>query len=169
MRRFVLLLAVCAFVGGCAAELVDVSNLPESTEKRGLAGHRFETESAVVDGQAVELVEANDPNREFLPFRGRTGGLEIGFGLNHIYVSGCDQFTSGEWEVSDGRLVTEPEWSSTARGCGNSINTQDQWLLEFLSSSPFLARDGDKLVLSDSHIVITLHDMAGINRPFRFS
>jgi heat shock protein HslJ len=114
MRRFFLLLAVFAVIGGCATEVVDVSDQPMSDERRALAGHRFESVSIVVDGQAVELGQ----------FRGEGAHLEIGFGLSHIYASGgCNDLTSGAWEVVDGRLVTGPDWSTTLRRCGRRASS----------------------------------------------
>jgi heat shock protein HslJ len=159
VRHLISSLVLVALVAACASVAPVVpDDLPPSDEKRGLAGHRYRAESVVVDGLAVQL----------LPGRFGEGGLEIGFGLGHIYAFGCNEFTSGAWEVSEGRLVTGIEWTATRRGCDERQNTQDQWLYEFLISSPLVSRDGDELVLSTESTAITLRDQAGLNRPFRF-
>ena len=158
MRHLMTCVALLVVVAACGTTTPLVLDGPASDEKRGLAGHRFEAESALIDGHAVALIDGP----------GRRGGFLLGFGMEHIYAFGCNEFTSGAWDVRDGKLVTGVDWTSTPRGCDEPRNMQDQWLYDFLVSSPLVARDGDQLVLSTASTVITLRDVAGENQPIRF-
>ena len=70
---------------------------------------------------------------------------------------GCNTLNgSATWE-GDTLEVAEP-LASTMMACDEALMEQDQWLSEYLTSSPALEVDGDTLTLGDDTTGITLSE-----------
>lgn len=69
--------------------------------------------------------------------------------------AGCNTlFGPADWE--GGTLEIDGTLASTMMACDDALMAQDQWLSEFLSSSPALSLDGDTLTLGDDTTGLTL-------------
>ena len=61
-------------------------------------------------------------------------------------TAGCNNM-SGGYEITDGALVVA-QMAQTMMACPDDLAAQDQWLVEFLQSSPEIALDGETLTLT---------------------
>lgn len=73
--------------------------------------------------------------------------------------AGCNTMTgAATWEGET--LEVEGPLASTMMACEEALMAQDQWLSEFLASSPDLAVEGEELVLGDDTTGLTLTEKA---------
>ena len=86
----------------------------------------------------------------FDPIEGDTVYLSFLNGNTIDFSANCNSF-EGPFEIQDGRLEIE-ELTRTDMGCDEERMAQDQWLLEFFSSSPLFSEVGEQLVLRNSDI-----------------
>lgn len=140
-------LAAMLLASGCGGE--DAS----TGSDRDLTGRTFLSESVTEDGQARALV---DGTRISLAFT-TDGQVAANAGCNHL---------TGEVTIDEDRL----DVGLTARtevGCDPELHTQDEWLAEFLQSSPFWTLDGDRLTLTaaGTEIVLLDREVADPDRP----
>ncbi|MGH3716001.1 MAG: META domain-containing protein [Micromonosporaceae bacterium] len=70
--------------------------------------------------------------------------------------AGCNHF-QGKASLQGGRLVVD-KLGGTEMGCDKPLMTQEEWLTDFLTSSPVLQLDGETLVLSDGKTKIELRE-----------
>jgi heat shock protein HslJ len=70
---------------------------------------------------------------------------------------GCNMM-SGSYAIVDGKLVADGPWAMTEMGCDPARHAQDDWLGEFLGSSPTVTLNGNDLVLTSGEVTITLLD-----------
>ncbi|HZK05606.1 MAG TPA: META domain-containing protein [Actinomycetaceae bacterium] len=69
--------------------------------------------------------------------------------------AGCNtQFGPVKWDEQ--KLEVDGVLASTMMACDEALMAQDQWLAEFLMSTPALALDGDTLTLGDDTTGMTL-------------
>jgi len=69
--------------------------------------------------------------------------------------AGCNTLFGGaSWD--GGKLELDGALASTMMACDDALMEQDQWLSDFLSSSPALALDGKTLTLGDDTEGMTL-------------
>jgi heat shock protein HslJ len=102
-----------------------------------LAGQAFES----TDVEGYDLVEGST--------------IELGFETDALGArAGCNSL-SGGYTISDGTLEVGA-MASTMMACEDALMAQDQWLSEFLTSSPEITLDGDTLTLAGSDSTITL-------------
>ena len=102
-----------------------------------LAGQAFES----TDVEGYDLVEGST--------------IELGFETDALGArAGCNSL-SGGYTISDGTLEVGA-MASTMMACEDALMAQDQWLSEFLTSSPEITLDGDTLTLAGSDTTITL-------------
>ena len=71
--------------------------------------------------------------------------------------AGCNTM-SGGYSIVDGKLVADGSWATTEIGCDPARQAQDQWLANFLSSSPTIDVENDKITLAVGDTVIQLLD-----------
>jgi heat shock protein HslJ len=70
---------------------------------------------------------------------------------------GCNTLNGAATWDGDTLDVAEP-LASTMMACDEALMAQDQWLSEFLTSSPALEVDGDTMTLGDDTTGITLSE-----------
>lgn len=70
---------------------------------------------------------------------------------------GCNTLNGAATWDGDTLDVAEP-LASTMMACDEALMAQDQWLSEYLTSSPALAVDGDTMTLGDDTTGITLSE-----------
>ncbi|MGB9345815.1 MAG: META domain-containing protein [Ilumatobacteraceae bacterium] len=102
-----------------------------------LAGQAFESTSV----EGYDLVEGST--------------IELGFETDALGArAGCNSL-SGGYTISDGTLEVGA-MASTMMACEDALMAQDQWLSEFLTSSPEITLDGGTLTLTGSDATMTL-------------
>jgi len=102
-----------------------------------LAGQAFES----TDVEGYDLVDGTT--------------IELGFETDTLGArAGCNSM-SGGYSITDGALVVVA-MASTMMACDDALTAQDQWLSEFLTSSPEIALDGDTLTLTGLETTVTL-------------
>ena len=74
--------------------------------------------------------------------------LGAGAGCNHM---------GGTWRIVDGVLLVEGG-AMTEMGCDEPRHDQDEWLVEFLGSSPRVALAGNELALTSGTVTVRLLD-----------
>ena len=67
--------------------------------------------------------------------------------------AGCNGMSTA-YTVSEGSLEVEGPFAQTQMACPGDLPGQDEWVAEFLESSPTLALDGDQLTLANDDITI---------------
>ena len=85
-------------------------------------------------------------------------GTEVTLAFTEGQVSaqaGCNTMT-GAASWADGTLEVEGPMASTMMACDEALTAQDQWLSEFLESSPALDYDARELILGDDDNGMTL-------------
>jgi heat shock protein HslJ len=117
-----------------------------------LAGRTFLSETVTREGTAIELVDGTRISIEF-----SDGEL--------VARAGCNTLLT-DVRIGAGRLETGLV-GGTELGCDPARHEQDQWLSEFLASSPAWALDGDRLTLTASTAELVLLDrrVADPDRP----
>ena len=105
--------------------------------------------SALVEfnGQPVDLVSG--------PQFG-TATLVVRFGQTRIDATGgCNWYGAEGWNIVTGRLAVEQTFDGTLIGCDPASESQDRWLVDFLTSGPTVRIDGERVLLSDGDNVVT--------------
>jgi heat shock protein HslJ len=108
-------------------------------------------------------------DREFLSTAVLDGGapfalapgtrIRLGFAVTDLAVSaGCNHI-GGTYRIDGGRLMFEGV-AMTEMGCDQQRDTQDQWLVTFLTSKPAVQLLGTDLTLDNGQTVIRLADRA---------
>lgn len=122
-----------------------------------LAGCGSSTEA---DGSGAEPLDLAGRSFTSTEVAGRTlvTGTTVTLTFEDNQVSaqaGCNTiFGAATWE--DGVLTAEGPLGMTQMGCEKGLAAQDEWLSEFLTSTPALSLDGDTLVVGDDTEGITL-------------
>ncbi len=125
-----------------------------STSSEGdLTGRTFLSESVAEDGQARALVDGTRISLDFTT----DGQVSAYAGCNHLF---------GDVTIHQDRLDVGP-MGGTEMGCGPELHGQDEWLMEFLQSSPSWTLDGDRLTLTaaGTEIVLLDREVADPDRP----
>jgi heat shock protein HslJ len=71
--------------------------------------------------------------------------------------AGCNTM-GGTFTIVDGKLVADSPWSMTEMGCDPARHAQDDWISQFLGSSPQFNLVGNDLVLTSGATTITFLD-----------
>ncbi|HSF98176.1 MAG TPA: META domain-containing protein [Ornithinibacter sp.] len=124
----VTLLAASLALGACGSESADLAG--RSFTSTEVRGHDL------VEGSAITLT--------FEDGRMSANG-------------GCNTLNGAATWDGDTLDVAEP-LASTMMACDEALMAQDQWLSEFLTSSPALEVDGDTMTLGDDTTGITLSE-----------
>lgn len=119
-----------------------------ATSGDGLAGRTFLSESATEGGAPRDLVEGTQISLEF----GEDGGL--------VAAAGCNRLRADVTVGDDTLEIAGVE--RTTRGCDQARQEQDEWLTDFLSSSPAWTLDGDRLTLTSGGTEIVLLDREAV-------
>ena len=85
-------------------------------------------------------------------------GTQVTLAFTEDQVSaqaGCNTMT-GEATWADGTLELQGPLASTMMACDDALTEQDQWLSQFLESSPAVDLDGTELVLGDDSDGMTM-------------
>ncbi|HEX6337024.1 MAG TPA: META domain-containing protein [Jiangellaceae bacterium] len=137
---------ILLLVGGCGDDA--------STGGGGeLTGRTFLSESITEGGQDRELVEGTRISLDFTT----DAQVSANAGCNHLF---------GDVTISSERLEVGP-MGGTEMGCDPQRHAQDEWLMDFLQSSPTWLLDGDRLTLSagETEIVLLDREVADPDRP----
>jgi heat shock protein HslJ len=118
-----------------------------------LTGRTFLSESIIDGGRDREMVADTRISLDFTT----DGQLSANAGCNHLF---------GEVTITSERLVVGP-MGGTEMGCDPQRHAQDEWLMDFLQSSPTWLVDGDRLTLTagDTEIVLLDREVADPDRP----
>ena len=85
-------------------------------------------------------------------------GTEVTLAFTEDQISaqaGCNTMTAqASWD--DGTLELESPLAATMMACDDALTEQDQWLSQFLESSPAINLDGTELILGDDSDGMTL-------------
>jgi heat shock protein HslJ len=108
-----------------------------------LADRVFLSVAVTDEGAARPLVAGT---RIRLDFRGSDLGAS----------AGCNSI-GGTYRIENGRLVFEGG-AMTEMACDPDRDTQDQWLIQLLGSTPTIRSTGDELVLESGSVVVRLLD-----------
>ena len=85
-------------------------------------------------------------------------GTEVTLAFTEDQISaqaGCNTMTAqASWD--DGTLELESPLATTMMACDDALTEQDQWLSQFLESSPAINLDGTELILGDDSDGMTL-------------
>lgn len=119
------------------------STTPSPIPPVGLTGRQFLSTAVTKDGAVFQLA---DGTRVRLTFD--AGRLSASAGCNII---------GGTLSIDGDRLVFSGG-SMTEMACPEPRMSQDQWLIEFLASSPTFLLDGNDLTLTSGTTVVTLLD-----------
>lgn len=133
--------------GGCGAD-------DGSTGGDGeLTGRTFLSESVTEGGQDRGLVADTRISLNFTT----DGQVSANAGCNHLL---------GEVTITTERLEVGP-MGGTEMGCDPQRHAQDEWLMDFLESSPTWLLDGDRLTLTagNTEIVLLDREVADPDRP----
>lgn len=141
--KLILALLAVAVAGGCGQQQSSHPGAPK-TDAEGLpAGRAYVSTKVTEDGKDRELASGSTIRLEF---------SEIAITAN----AGCNQLM-GKAGLDAGRLTVD-NLGGTEMGCEKALMDQDEWLSEFLSSSPVWKLDGETLVLSDGKTKIELRE-----------
>jgi heat shock protein HslJ len=141
-RASVILVSAVLFgcgLAGCGED-ADTDSVTAG-ETVDLAGRTFES----TDVRGHDLVEDTS--------------VTLSFESDRVSASaGCNTFTgAASWD--DGTLsLGDDELAATMMACSPEQQEQDDWLTEFLASSPDLALDGSTLTLGDDMSGMTLDE-----------
>lgn len=118
-----------------------------------LTGRTFLSESITEGGQDRELVEGTRISLDFTT----DGQVSANAGCNHLF---------GDVTVTSERLEVGL-MGGTEMGCDPQRHAQDEWLMDFLESSPTWLLDADRLTLTagDTEIVLLDREVADPDRP----
>ncbi|HEX5994512.1 MAG TPA: META domain-containing protein [Jiangellales bacterium] len=118
-----------------------------------LTGRTFLSESVLAGGQDRPLVEGTRISLDFTT----DGQVSANAGCNQLF---------GSVTITDERLEVGP-MGGTEMGCDPQRHAQDEWLVDFLQSSPSWLLDGDRLTLTagDTEIVLLDREVADPDRP----
>lgn len=118
-----------------------------------LTGRTFLSESITEGGQDRELVEGTRISLDFTA----DGQVSANAGCNHLF---------GDVTVTSERLEVGL-MGGTEMGCDPQRHAQDEWLMDFLESSPTWLLDADRLTLTagDTEIVLLDREVADPDRP----
>lgn len=100
----------------------------------------------------------------FEPLAGTT--VSVGFRNGEFgFSAGCNGH-GGTFSLRDERLVVTA-FQSTTRGCDAALHAQDEWLAGFLTSSPSLKLEGERLTLRGAAATLVFLDreVADPDRP----
>jgi len=91
----------------------------------------------------------------FVPVEGTT--VRVSFRAGEVsFNAGCNSH-SGSYSVANGKLVVQ-SLGSTLLGCDAARHEQDEWLADFITSSPALDLDGDVLTLEGAFATLRFLD-----------
>jgi heat shock protein HslJ len=118
-----------------------------------LTGRTFLSESITEGGQDRELVEGTRISLDFTT----DGQVSANAGCNHLF---------GDVTVTSERLEVGL-MGGTEMGCDPQRHAQDEWLMDFLESSPTWLLDAERLTLTagDTEIVLLDREVADPDRP----
>ena len=149
MSRFVpctVLLAVTALlVGACQAAAAPLPGRPAGFAD--LVDRDFIAARVEFQGEPVELV----PGPQF-----GTATLVLRFEQTRMQATGgCNWYGTEPWQMRAGQLIVTEEFSGTAIGCDPASQSQDRWLVDFLTSGPMVRIDGDRYLFASDETVVT--------------
>jgi len=150
-RKIVTPLMMMMMLSGCSEKPTDTTDTTAETEGAELVGLEFLLDSGFdpIEGTTI-----------YLGFDlGYTGALELNVS------AGCNSI-GGFFELDDGVLVMSSLWS-TEMWCGDELQAQDEWIADFLTSSPLLELSGDYLTLTgpDDTLVFIDREVSDADRP----
>ena len=140
MTRLMMAMAGLVLTTGCPPEELPAAE-PSPAEVEALSGMSYELESA----EGFTLME------------GTTFYLSFHQDTLSAYA-GCNSLEGG-YSLDEGVLSVE-SMSTTDMWCGETLNTQTNWLQSFLSDAPTLERSGDQLVLETEDATLVFLDQA---------
>jgi heat shock protein HslJ len=133
------LTALLLAAAGCGPELTTPGEATAPVTRGELDGLQFLLASSV----GFEPLAGSTVRLSF-----RDGQLSAGAGCNHL---------GGAFQIRDGTLVVT-ELGMTEIGCDPEQHTEDEWLLEFLTSRPRITREGERLTLTGTSATLTFVD-----------
>lgn len=140
--KLILALLALAVAGGCGQQ-PSQPGAPKTDAEELPAGRAYVSTKVTEDGKHRELASGSTIRLEF---------SKIAITAN----AGCNQLM-GKASLDAGRLTVD-NLGGTEMGCEKPLMDQDEWLSEFLTSSPVWKLDGETLVLSDGTTKIELRE-----------
>lgn len=175
MRRTALaiaLLGTLLLAVGCGSSDDDAStgsNGSSNGAATTTAGTGIDTGSASPSGATPTADELNGRTFVSTAVTGHelVPGTEItlGFEENGLGVkAGCNSM-GGAYALEDGTLRWAAAPATTMIGCEAPLQSQDEWLTDFLSGGAKITADGERLTLARDGVTIELREGTGAHTP----